>query len=825
MNGDAHKAILTNPVFNFYPAQASAPAVPRLLPPRLADFTGRAEEVARILLPSDGAGEHYAPDRIVVVSGTPGVGKTALATHVAHHPDGDFPHGRLYADLRGMGERPAEPEEVMARFLVALGTPQAELPGDPHLLLDAYRLALAGRRVLVVLDNAKGEEQVRPLIPAGGGSTVLITSRSRLAGLEGAQRLDLDTFSPEVALEFLRGVCGAERVDRGLADAEQVVDFCGRLPLALRISANRLSTNRYLRMADLARELRQERDRLGALEAGDLTVRAAFSLSYRRLNKAAIKVFRRLSQVPGDHFGPGICAALTGSSEREAARELRKLAEMSLIEPAPGPGCYRFHDLLRVFAREQLTEEAAESVADNAARMNDWLLRSALRAQFAVTGLPMPSFLQDGNVARVDSAQDAARWTEENLSSALPTARQLIGAGAPERAAVLAGALTTVCEATGNWPAWEEACRAGLEAAELVGDRQIGAGLMLQRANLARARREFGTAMEIAEEVRELTESLGDPMLTADTLNLLGGLHMDTGALERARPLLEQSLHLWQDLANPRETSKVLFNLGTVHRALGEFETAIRYFRSDLETCESLGDEPGTAETLNTLALTLLDVDDPSTAEQYQHRALEIFRRIGNPYKESMVTNDLALTLRHQGRNEEALAAQLADAEACRALGYRSGEAVARSNASVTLTMLGRTDEALGLNDEAVAVLTELGDRQRLAQALSGRSLVLFGAGLDDQAIATADRALELMEGEGQLKDRADLHFALALEHEGAGRHREALHHVEAFLAVRELPPGSPRIRSALVIARQAALELADHAKARHYQDLLTPAD
>ncbi|MGW2401692.1 tetratricopeptide repeat protein [Kitasatospora sp. NPDC001664] len=848
VGGDAHGPILTNPVFNVFaaPGPERPSALPRTLPPQPADFTGREEEIGRILgragdrsvsgsgdgsgghsgdRPGGAAGDGPGPegaDRVVVITGKPGVGKTALALHLAHHPDGDFPDGRLYADLRGMADRPSTPEDVMARFLLALGIPQAELPGNPDRLLDAYRLALSGRRLLLVLDNAAEEQQVRPLLPPGGdGALVLVTSRSRLAGLEGADRLDLDTFTPGTALRFLRQVCGAERIDRDLLAAEAVVGYCGGLPLALRITANRLVTNPRLGTAALVRELRDEHDRLEALEAGDLTVRAAFGLSYGRLNKAAKSTFRRLSQVPGEDFGPGVCAALTGFGLREAAKALRRLAEANLIEPAPGDERYRLHDLLRLYSKEQLAEEGAESVTAAARRMYEWYFHAAERTLCHLNGMPMPQALQEGGAPEIASSEDAVRWAEADLSGAIPALRQLLRLAAPDSVVSFASALADVGEMTGRWREWDEAITVGLEAAEQVENQDFKAVLLLQRAELARARRQFREGMEIAQEVSALAEAEGNALLLATSDNLVALLYMSLGTPAQARPLLERSLRLSQELGDHRLASRVLFNLGTVHRAQGDFETAVEYFRRDLRFCEEVQDTPGTAEALNTLATTLVEVGDRAAAEPYQRRALDIFRQLGNGYKESMVLNDLAVTIRHQGRYEEALGMHLADAELCAGLGHRSGEALAKSNAAIVLTSLGRNEEALPLAEEAVAVLAELGDDQWLVQGLGIHAVVLFAVGEDDEAGRSAGRALEILDQHGWHRGRAELHFNLAIGYDKAGCPRETLDHAEAFLSLRERP--SEQLRTpALVMARGAAAELGDEAKALRYEELLS---
>ncbi|MGZ0200613.1 ATP-binding protein, partial [Streptomyces sp. RM1] len=309
---------------------------------------------------------------MTLITGKPGVGKTSLAVHVAYKMTEAYADGNLYADLRGADEKPAAPEEVMARFIHALGIPEDEIPTDPHARLDKYRSVTANRALVIVLDNAADERQVRPLCPPGGSAHVLITSRSRLRGLEGATRIDLDTFPLETAKDFLHRVIGQNARDSSPEAIHAVVDACGSLPLALRIAANRLTSTPGMKVRDLAIELSDQRNVLGSLEAGDLAVRAAFNLSYRRLGKRAKSAFKRLSLAPGEDFGAGVCSALIDCSEPEARRTLEKLSEANLIESSSTYGRFRFHDLLKVYSREKGLKDSKEKRAASLHRMLEW---------------------------------------------------------------------------------------------------------------------------------------------------------------------------------------------------------------------------------------------------------------------------------------------------------------------------------------------------------------------------------------------------------------------------------------------------------------------
>jgi NB-ARC domain len=323
------------------------------LPPDVADFTDREREAAdvrRALEDPEGRGG------VALVAGKPGVGKSALAIHLAHALSAQFPDAQLYVDLRG-GE-PAEhldpltPTEVLAGFLRALGIEQ--VPEQPAERVAFYRAQLAHKRALVVLDNASREDQVRPLIPGSRSCAVLVTSRMQLPGLEGARPRELEVLDPGAALELLAKLIGdRDRLERERDAAEAIVRLCGYLPLAVRIAGSRLRTRPRWSLHKLVERLADERRRLDELRAGDREVRASFALSYRELKDDEARLFRRLGVFPGPDFGVALAGALVDTSSDEAEELLERLVDVRLLEEV-GEERYRFHDLLRLFARERL---------------------------------------------------------------------------------------------------------------------------------------------------------------------------------------------------------------------------------------------------------------------------------------------------------------------------------------------------------------------------------------------------------------------------------------------------------------------------------------
>ncbi|SOD46070.1 DNA-binding transcriptional activator of the SARP family [Streptomyces sp. Ag82_G6-1] len=345
------------------PEPATVPVRPAQLPATVPDFTGRSgfvRELGDILASAEG--------RVMAVSalaGIGGVGKTTLAVHVAHRARAAFPDGQLYVDLQGAGARVAEPETVLGSFLRALGTADSAIPDSLEERAALYRSVLAGRRVLVLLDNARDAAQVRPLLPGTDGCAALVTSRVRMLDLAGAHLIDLDVMSPDEALALFTKIVGEERVASERKAALDVVAACGFLPLAIRIAASRLAARRTWTVSVLAAKLADERRRLDELQAGDLAVKATFELGYGQLEPAQARAFRLLGLADGPDISLAAAAAVLDLPAEDTEDLLESLVDTSLLESA-APGRYRFHDLVRLYARA--CAERDELPRANAAR-------------------------------------------------------------------------------------------------------------------------------------------------------------------------------------------------------------------------------------------------------------------------------------------------------------------------------------------------------------------------------------------------------------------------------------------------------------------------
>ena len=522
------------------------------LPRSVADFTGRDAELDQLTALAGGTAGAGAAD-VVLVSGPAGLGKTALAVHAAHVLGRQFPDGAFFLDLRGMDPTPLPSATALTRLVCALGTAESAVPPDPQDRAGLYRTLLQSRRALVVLDNAADEAQVRPLLPAGGHSLTLVTSRRLLAGLEGVRRLHLGSLSAAEAAGLLGAILGATD---GAADdgVQEVARLCGHLPLALRIAGNRLLSRPGWTVHDLAERLRREERRLDQLVAGDLRVAAAFGLSYGQLSDPAKVVFRRLALAPGADFGGPLSAVLADATPPDAEDALDELAELGLLETVPG-GRYRFHDLVRLFSRERLAAEDPPAVRTAAAaRMEDWLLDVAVVAgRWFDPGYGPPPAA--GRVGAVSPSTDAEAigWLQAEGDHWLPALRSASASGRSARVIEVAEAMHWFSDHWAYWGHWDEVFRLSSAAAAALG--------------------------EPAEEARQLNylawaESVqGDPRT---------GLATASRAQERATTAGDRTQLAWAH-----------FYAAQANRGLGRLEAVGAAARASAAVFDSIGDRVG----------------------------------------------------------------------------------------------------------------------------------------------------------------------------------------------------------------------------------------
>ncbi|MFJ6385220.1 AfsR/SARP family transcriptional regulator [Kitasatospora sp. NPDC092039] len=705
-------------------AEADRWQAPDQLPAGLPDFTGRTEEAETLTDRLCAAG-----GRAVVVSaldGMGGVGKTALAVHVARRVRDRFPDGQLFADLRGADRTPPDPGTVLAGFLRDLGVDPGEIPPDTGERSALYRSALAGRRVLVVLDNAATPGHVEPLLPGSPGCAVLVTSRHRLTGLAGAHQLRLDTLPPEQALELLTRIVGAERVAAEPGAAEEVVRACGLLPLAVRIVASRLAADPSLTLAALAEGLRREH-RLAELSDGERTVEASFALSYHRLDAELARAFRLLALPDAPDVPLPCAAALLDRSEAETGELLETLVDLNLLQ-SPRFGRYGFHDLVRAYARARLTAEdgaAARTAATD--RLLDFCLATARNADLAARKAdPAELSLLDVPVAHpgrpVADGAEAVRWMREQ---------------AEVHAAVIA--LSCADPALPLDRAAELADRMGSVLAERTRTTVI-ADLAERLAGEAEARGEHG------------------PLALARYLR--GAMLWHVNRYAESEREIRRAVDLCASPATERVLAKALLTLGGNARIHGRYAEAAEHAGRAAESFHRLGAERAEGSALGEFAFSAAQTGRLDEARSAAERGARLMSGSG-PVSAATGRYYLARVLRLCGDPEAALAHAVGAREEFAALqvtvfAAASGDLAARIHAEAGRWLLA-VDAA-----EAVLPLARRTSAALEAALLRTLGTALTGLGRPRQARACLTDSLEVYERLGLQEESAQVRADLA---------------------------------------------------------------
>jgi DNA-binding SARP family transcriptional activator/tetratricopeptide (TPR) repeat protein len=636
-------------------AGSDLPAVPRQLPAAVTPFTGRTAELGLL----SGLLEHMPADGgavvISAIGGTAGVGKTALAVHWAHQAAGQFPDGQLYANLHGFGPsgRPVPAADAVRGFLGSLGLPQDRIPADPDAQAALYRSMLAGKRMLVVLDNAGDEEQVRPLLPGSAGCLVVVTSRRSLPGLaaEGARVLTLDVMSRAEAGELLSARLGARRAAAEPEAVSELAALCARLPLALAVAAVHAAARPDLALASLTAQLRDMGGRLDELAAGDRAsnIRAVLSWSYQHLSGPAARMFRLL----GLHAGPDVTAAaaasLAGTGVPEARRVLAELSSAHLITE-PAAGRFSYHDLLRAYAMEAVLADEDEAERRAATlRMLDHYLHTAWSAANLLQPGRDPALIlagpQPGTAPEALRDGDAAlAWCRAEHHVLLAVSAQAGAAGFDAHAWQLPWALADYFSWTGHWAELAGTHRTALAAALRLGDR----------AGQARAHQGLGYAQIMSDpgptrhphlaRALVLYRELGDQMGQAW---VHGAFSMALDAQRRLRPALGHArkvLSLARASGHRGEEAAALNMIGWQHARLGDYPQALAYCQPALAMLREAGDRQGQAVTWDSIGYIHHHQGDHARAAACYEQALQQAREVGSRLTQAQILNHLAIT-------------------------------------------------------------------------------------------------------------------------------------------------------------------------------------
>ncbi|WP_113699005.1 AfsR/SARP family transcriptional regulator [Nonomuraea lactucae] len=687
---------------------------PAQLPAAVSDFTGRKEIAGRIrtLLSAQASAEGVP---VVAICGIGGVGKTALAVHVAHAADDLFPDGQLYADLRGYTDGATAPESALGAFLRALGIPPDVIPEGPAERSALFRSLLAERRILVLLDNVRDAEQVSPLLPGSPGCAAIVTSRVKLADLPSARLIDLDVMEPDEALSLFAAVAGPERVAAEHAAAMDVVAACGFLPLAVRIVAARLAARPSWTVASLVPRLADEQRRLDELRVGNLAVEATFALGYGQLDPAQQRAFRLLSLPNGPDISAGAAAAVLSMSAFEAEDLLESLVDASLLE-APAPGRYRFHELLKLFARRIMDKtERPQARTTALRRLLGFYLASAQSAhRLAYEGSSISdNLLVVGGGRTFGTADEAVAWLIAEGDSLFAAIGQAAAASrAAEQllpAADLLVAMEPLLESGTHTREFDQATRAVLATARRIGDpgSELRARYVLGRVLFA------GNRLTEAEEqfriVHELSVARGEKVVTGEVMNALAVVVGRQRRHTEALSWFESATRFYREHDVPAGEALVLSYSARDHLGLGHAVDAIAAAEKGLAIFTEIGSGAGTARARYHLGIVLSRVGRLTEAVHHHAECLAFFRASKQRVWEQRVCSRLAETFITAERYTDAVRHAEEALLVSREIGHPYGEALSLTVLGKALRGLGSTTRSTECLRQAFAIFDRLG--------------------------------------------------------------------------------------------------------------------
>ena len=702
---------------------------------------GRGKELASL------TEEHGGIPGIAIIEGMPGMGKTALAVRAARLVSAQYPDGTLYLNLHSHdpGSPSLDPAEALHRLLQMLSVPAAQIPETIGERTALWRAHLSRRRAVVILDDAAGHDQIGPLLPVTSRCLILITTRRRLPDFGGARSLTLDVLSADEAITLFRRIIGESRA----ADADQIaaaVELCGRLPLAIQLTAGRIAQDGPPSLSGLIDELSQSPAWLGDTGAAAPEVIAAFDLSYRALEPDHQQFFRRLGISPCACFSLPTAAALGGCTLAEAEKALVALLDYHLLAQAPDES-FRFHDLIRGYAATRATRDDPEAGQRQAvSRLLDYYLHTADLADRVLHPLrrraPVPPAQLPAGSPALGTQEDAAGWLESEWRNILQAARY---AGRHE---------------------WKHKC------ADLI---DLLADFMEIRAYWDEAAAAHALALQASRDI-------ADPARIARAALALSAVRQQTGQHEAAIPLAEEAAAIYRSLADRGGEAEALDQIGLAHQRTARSREALAYFSEARILYRAAADPRGVADTLSHSGIACWHLGRYPEANAHMREALSLYRDVGDRRGEAKVHNNLGQVHLHNGYHRDALDAYQKSLQIFREIGGAQNEAILHQNIGGVHRYKGSYEEALAACRQALTIYRDIGDLPDEAEVLNDIGAIYQSAACYDEALIHHQRARLIAEDIGNLSHQLIAIRMIADIYRGSGRYGEALDHYHAAL-------------------------------------------
>jgi tetratricopeptide (TPR) repeat protein/transcriptional regulator with XRE-family HTH domain len=745
---------------------AWAAAALRTLPRDIASFTGRQQELQELVETAAGSGGVVG---IHAIGGMAGVGKTAFAVHAAHRLAPRFPAGQIFLPLHGHtpGQQPVDPGDALASLLLTAGVAAAQIPSGLEARMALWRDRLADQQLLLVLDDAASSDQVRPLLPGAGGCLVLITSRRHLSALEDARAISLDTLPPDQAATLLVRLAARAGLSPADPAVGELARLCGCLPLAIGMVARQLHHHPAWSLGRRAAELTAAVDRMELMATENLSVAAAFQMSYADLTGEQQRLFRRLGLHPGTEIDSYAAAALDGTDLAAARRGLEALYDQYLLTE-PAQGRYRMHDLIREHARALADRLDPDRDRDDATtRLLDYYQHTAARADILIARQARPALAPaDGVIpAAVPALADreqALAWARAERASLLACLDHATGTGQHARVIALTAGLAGLLRRDGPWADAITRHTAAVQAARQLGDRLGQANALADLGAVRQMTADAPAAAQDLEQALDIYRDLGDRLGQANALADLGTVRWLTADFPAAAQDLEQALDIYRDLGDRLGQAGALRCLGgDVRRLTGDYPAAAQALEQALDIYRDLGDRLGQADTLRCLGAVRRMTGDYPAAGQDQERALGIYRDLGDRRGQANALGELGVVRRLTGDYPAAAQALEQELSIRRDLGNPSAEAEALNETGTLHRVSGELAQAERYHQHALELARAIADPWDEAHALAGLGRCALAAGHAAQAEILLRQALEIFQRIGAAGEAPELRAEL----------------------------------------------------------------